>query len=238
MLKAAIIEDEYLIADRIEKQTKNFFIKKGEKIVVHRYEEGKGLIQALREGREIDFFLMDLQLPDINGIELMEKAREICKNIEVVVVTSYPEYAVSCIHEGVLDFVRKTKLEQELDNALEKVYGRMQEKEYRCFYIQNENALQKIYIHTILYLESVKRNVLFHCTDGEYSECRPLKEVYKRLPEKDFVYINNGQIVNLWYVAKIGGDTVLLENGVLLPVSRRRKKDIGMKMLAYIERRC
>jgi len=236
ILKAAIIEDQSIISDNIKGLTKLFFEKKGKEIFLCQYFKGRELLGDLEEGRIYDFYLLDLNLPDMDGLELLEKIKKNFKNAEVIIISAYSERAISCIHSGIFDFIPKTaKMEKELDYTLERLINILDENKNRCYYIHRNKDMQKIFFDDIYYIEMIGRRAVFRCRNGEFSEYRPLKEVYQMLPEKDFVYVNSGQVVNLWRVLQTSAEYVLLDNGVSLSISRRKRKYFSYKILKYQE---
>ena len=213
-MKAAIIEDESIIAEKVKELTEGFFGKGDREIFVKIYLKGRRLLQDLEEGREYDFIMMDLGLPDIDGLELLKKVKRCKKNAKVIIISGYPEHAISCAHFGIFDFVRKTKLESELPHALERILEELEEDNGKCYLLQKNKDVKKIYFHSIYYIEVVERMALIHCHNNVYSEYRSLKEIYEMLPERDFAY-------------------VLLDNGEMLPISRRKRKEFIDRVLEH-----
>ena len=87
--------------------------------------EGKDALIAL-ETRKIDIALIDVKLPDINGIDLLEKIKAKSPNCEVIVITGYggQEIAISALRKGAIDYIEKPINISELQASL----GRAQEK--------------------------------------------------------------------------------------------------------------
>lgn len=237
-MKAAIIEDEPIVSRQINDLTKLFFQGKEKEILVHSYLKGRELIKDLEDGQRYDFYLMDLRLPDLDGVELIEKIRKNQKDAEIIVVSAHLDRVLECVHGGIFDFVPKTtKLQGELNRVLEKLWTKIEENKERYYYISGKKDIQKILIDNIYYIEMIERRAIFHCREGDYSEYRPLKDIYPMLPAKDFVYINNGQVINLWRVRQASGECVLLDNGISLTISRRKRKDFTDQFLKYYGRK-
>ena len=74
------------------------------------------MLQAAESPLLVDAILSDLRMPQINGVELVAYFRRQYPAIPVVVLTAYPdvELAVSLMRQGVMDFLVKPVLQDEL----------------------------------------------------------------------------------------------------------------------------
>jgi len=61
---------------------------KKEDVKILKAATGNDVLEIIREEKDIDIILMDIQLPDMDGIELLQKARKICENIPVIAQTA------------------------------------------------------------------------------------------------------------------------------------------------------
>ncbi len=79
----------------------------------------------------------------------------------------------------------------------------------------------------IIRFESVANNTIIHFINGTSSEIyEPIDSIEKQLTDVDFIRIHDEHIINVNYLTKIPdnlSDSVELENGVLLPVSKKTK---------------
>ncbi|MBI5875441.1 MAG: response regulator [Deltaproteobacteria bacterium] len=69
-----------------------------------------------------DIMLSDIRLPDINGIELMKKARECCKDLHVILMTGYQdmETTIKAMQGGAFDYIAKPINMDELEIAVKR----------------------------------------------------------------------------------------------------------------------
>ncbi|HPX90742.1 MAG TPA: response regulator [Spirochaetota bacterium] len=61
---------------------------KKEDVKILKAATGNDALEIIREEKDIDIILMDIQLPDMDGIELLQKARKICENIPIIAQTA------------------------------------------------------------------------------------------------------------------------------------------------------
>lgn len=91
----------------------------------------------MAEAESPDAILLDIQLPDKNGLEVLKAVRETNPRVVVIIMTAYGvlEDAVAALRLGAYDFVSKPlnfeELRSTLQNALEAVKLRQEVKHFR-----------------------------------------------------------------------------------------------------------
>jgi len=85
---------------------------------------GRETLAACRKGK-VDIVLLDINMPDIDGIEVLNRLREIDSSIRVMILTMHesPEYATRAIRAGARGYVVKGINPEELPDAIRKVAG-------------------------------------------------------------------------------------------------------------------
>ncbi len=88
---------------------------------VHAVEDGESALAALREKR-FDLLLSDMRMPGMDGIELLERAKQVQPDIEVIIVTAYATItqAVQAVKLGATDYLTKPFEDEQLFIAIEK----------------------------------------------------------------------------------------------------------------------
>jgi len=120
-----VIDDELLIRDLLY----DFFSEKDWGVSV--FDSGEGALESLKN-RKYDIALVDLRLPESDGLSLIRKIRNICPELPVVIMTAFPtvESAVEAIRVKVEDYIIKpfniNKLYKSLDDIAESFQARKQ----------------------------------------------------------------------------------------------------------------
>ena len=101
-----IADDSSLLRDRI-KSTLN---RIDDMLVINEAENGKEALQLIRE-KEPDLAILDIRMPELNGIEVLKKIRELKMNVKVCILTNYPysQYKKRCFEAGADYFLSKTE---------------------------------------------------------------------------------------------------------------------------------
>ena len=115
-MKAILIDDEPLALNFLEHQLN----KTGSCQVVGKYIDPlKGWEAVEQQG--VDIVFLDIELPEMDGIELAERLLEHRPGIQVVFVTSYDEYAVRAFELNAIDYLVKPVREERLLNTLQRL---------------------------------------------------------------------------------------------------------------------
>lgn len=157
MAHILVVDDEKIIRDGCVK------ILSKEGFPVHTATSGEEGLRLLRE-HSFDLLLLDLKMPGLSGIEVLQRAQDLKRNILVVVITGYAtvESAVEAMKAGAYDFIPKPfspdQLRIVVHRALEK---RALEKEAGLLRLEREKGLREIAG------EKSKIKTIIHCmADG------------------------------------------------------------------------
>lgn len=205
MLRVAICDDEKILME-IEEIAGRFFRLNciDNKITI--YQSSENLQYDLQDGIVYDLFLLDIEMPEIHGMEL---AKEICERIpsaKIIFITSHPEYAITAYEYSVFRYIQKTMLHEKLFLALEDYYKLYALEKNEYYMIEIKNYLEKIPYRSIFYiLKEGKYSVLYLEGERTVSVRKPLKQVFEELGQEYFYFADRGCIINLANV--VGMDT-------------------------------
>ena len=205
MLQVAICDEEKILME-IEEIAGRFFRLNciDNKITI--YQSSENLQYDLQDGVVYDLFLLDIEMPEIHGMEL---AKEICERIpsaKIIFITSHPEYAITAYEYSVFRYIQKTMLHEKLFLALEDYYKLYALEKNEYYMIKIKNYLEKIPYRSIFYiLKEGKYSVLYLEGERTVSVRKPLKQVFEELGQEYFYFADRGCIINLANV--VGMDT-------------------------------
>lgn len=197
-----------------------------------------------------DVVLLDIQLKDGSGFDLIPRLRE--RNIPVIFVTAYEQFAIRAFKVSALDYLLKPIDPDDLVNAIRKVEERAKEEDMgeklNIFLKSNAasgNFPEKIVLRTsgsiyivdtadIIYCEADKNYTTFYVKDRpKILVSRNIGEYEELLANGSFMRIHQSVLFNLKYLERYEkgeGGSVITSYGHELPVASR-KKDQLMKYL-------
>lgn len=115
-MKALLIDDEQLALDYLERQ-----IKETSSLTIVGKFTYFSLVKEKDLLEEVDLIFLDIEMPEMNGLELAEKMLEINSALMIVFVTAFDEYAIQAFELNALDYLLKPVQKDRLIETLNRV---------------------------------------------------------------------------------------------------------------------
>lgn len=179
----------------------------------------------------VDLIFVDIQMPDLTGIEF---TRTILKGPKVIFTTAYEKYALEGFKLEVVDYLLKPFSYEEFYKAVQKALRliRLEQKETlnqveannEFLFLKSEYKIKRINFHDILYIEGLKDYVKVYIKN----ESKPilsltsLKLLEAKLPDSLFMRVHRSFIVNLEKIDTIERSRIVFGK-VYIPVSDQYK---------------
>src|SRR6476619_6662064 len=120
MPTAIVAEDEPILRTQLEGKLRKLW---PELEIIASVGDGAAALEAL-EDRAPDFMFLDIQMPELTGIEV---ARHVGSRAHVVFVTAYDQYAIQAFETGAVDYVLKPATDERLGVTVERLKGKLSE---------------------------------------------------------------------------------------------------------------
>ncbi len=246
-MKICIVDDDLIFAQKAENTVKEYFSSCGEEVQVSKYGEGYSVLSAMEKGWNYDLYFVDVEMPQINGLELAQKIHEREQDARIVLLTSYEKYAFPSYKLKAYYYILKDEFKAEIPTVLERLatekktrdWGSGDKEDY--YLIQNGILGKRVKLDDILYLTKEKKYVIFHCKDGlEYKERIALTEAYRKLPRTCFILVDKGSVINMRHVSGWNGFMIRLDDGadrIEVPVSRRMSREVKDALARFWRRK-
>ena len=226
-LVAGICDDEQYAHDTISKILADYAVKKGISVDVMHYNSAKELLDS-NDG--LDFLLLDIDMPEMDGIEAGHKLRSKGVDYKIIMLTARDDRFREAFKIGAFRFVSKPFESKDIFEAVDDV-------------LDNMSAFQKVKVHRdgvqydivqkdILYVEANHSSTLIFTTTNEFRSELPLSAWRDALDSKAFFQCHKSFIVNMGKIESINGNTVFMVGGDKVSVSRRLYNAF---MSAYME---
>lgn len=233
-LKTIIIDDEKLARDIVKRYAAKIDMLE----IIEECGNGFDGIKAINLQKP-DLIFLDIQMPKLNGFEMLELLEE---NPKIIFTTAFDQYALKAFDVNAIDYLLKPFSEERFAEAVNKVLKEQtnlseekveklkshleEETEYLDRVIVKQNQkINIIPIDKVSYFEAQDDYVMIHTDDGKYLKQKTMKYFEDHLDPKDFIRIHRSSIVNIDRVKEIelfdkDSYKAVLKDGTKLSVSR------------------
>lgn len=179
----------------------------------------------------IDLVFMDIQMPDLTGLQLSKLVKGKTK---IIFTTAYPQFAIQSYEVDAVDYLLKPFEFERFYEAVLKVKSSFKvevkevSKEVDDFIFiktDGKNNFEKVQINEICYIEGLKNYVAIHLKDRQVITNNTLKSIEDFLPTNNFVKTHKSYIVSLRHITKTDSLNVFI-NGKSIPIGDTYKKEL------------
>ena len=189
MLKIAVLDDEAIFYERVSRRLYLIYEKMHLAVDVDCYRSGRELMYEVDDGKYYDIYLLDIDLPDMSGIDLGRELRERSPYCYIIFLTAYPQYAIEGYSARAYQYILKDQWEQKLETTLSNIQKEINAQTEPSYRITVGPKLEKVPVKDIYYLYKDGKNVIFQTRSGRTSIRKTLSEVYEELPKEEFIYV-------------------------------------------------
>jgi two-component system LytT family response regulator len=222
MKKAIIVDDEPLA-----------------RMVIKEYLLQHPSIQVMQECNEPDVIFLDIQMPKINGFEMLELIEQ---PPAVIFTTAFDEFAIKAFESHAVDYLLKPFSQERFDKAIERLTEReaavtagntrdlleaasQAPQQNQRIVVKTGNKIKIIPVDEVHYLEAADDYVKIHTKEGAFLKNKTMGHFEKILNAQQFVRTHRSYIVNVQLVTRIDpyekeSYLALLTTGAQVPVSK------------------
>lgn len=179
-------------------------------------------INWVQEGR-VDLVFLDIQMPELTGIQFMKICGSKCK---FILTTAYPEYALEGYEHDVIDYLLKPIPFDRFLKSVHKAQAVMHPQlaatspavtasaasapEYMFVKGESKNKFLKIDYADILYIEGLKNYVSIYMPGQRVVTYQALRDLEEQLPQPPFYRVHKSYIVSLDKMSMVDGNTIYI----------------------------
>jgi two-component system LytT family response regulator len=232
MIRTILIDDEPLARDIVKYYLQSF----PDIEIVAECSDGFEGLKAIQQLRP-DFIFLDIQMPKINGFEMLELVDQ---PPAVIFTTAFDEFAIKAFEVNAADYLLKPIEQDRFNQALKKLPAKllqpalpdelletagMSPAQHNRVVVKTNGVIKIIPIAEIHYFEADDDQVRLSTTEGFFHKNKTMSYFEQTLDAAQFIRIHRSYLINLAQVSKIElkeKDTyiVLLKSDIWLPVSK------------------
>ncbi|MCM1499716.1 MAG: LytTR family DNA-binding domain-containing protein [Clostridium sp.] len=237
MIHILLCDDEEKVLDRTKKYIDSIRRELKYEIEIKTYADAESVLRRVRNsGESSDILITDIDMPDLSGMEMVQILRDEGVNMILIFMTAHAEYVFQSFEYFPFRYIRKEFMETELLPALQAACEKVHAERDISLSIKTQDGILAVRTCDILYYELENRKcVIYTIQNKQYETWKRISELREEMGEMDssFLQIYRGCMVNKKFVKTIKKDRIVLENGIELPISRRKKQEISDAMMEY-----
>lgn len=197
------------------------------------------LLSRIEDGQFYHIYLLDILMPSLTGIELGRRLREHDNRCSIIFCTITAEFALESYNVCAQNYLIKPFGEEALFRSLDQAMTRLEQQQAAGICVRTEDGLAFLPYYQIIYIELVRRRLVFHMTDARVVQSLLLRgsleaALVDLLSESRFLQPHKSFVVNMDHVILWGGNRLLLCGDVDVPISLRRRGIVQDRSFAYL----
>lgn len=183
------------------------------------------------EKEEVDLMFVDINMPDLNGLEFVQS---LTQKPLLIFTTAYSEYALEGFKVDALDYLLKPFSFAEFSKAASKARTQFElikkapekvESNDDFLFIKSEYKLVRINFNDIQYIEGMREYVRIHLIGQKpVMTLLSMKSLEAKLPANKFMRVHRSYIVNLNKITTVERFRIIFDDKELIPVSENYKE--------------
>ncbi len=233
-MKIIILDDDAVFAEELYNQISTGFARRDWPLSCQVFASPQMLLKEDLSDVQVAF--LDIDMPEINGIEVAWQLRQSYPDIILIFVTAYIQYAPTGYKVNAFRYIMKNQYVKEIDACLDAIQDKLFE-DTETLLVELKDTTTEIALKDILYFEGTSyRRVLLHrvSSAGPHLECLgKLGDYEKKLQDKGFIRLHKSFLVNMCYISRLANYQVKLRNGEVLKVSENNYREICSQYLMW-----
>lgn len=231
-LKIAIIDDDSVALATIKSFVLSFFHQKRIPLRIQGYLSSEPFLNS---GDTFDLVVCDIILPGMDGIQTVKTYLEKNPGTPIIFISNRDDKVFDSMKVHPLSFVRKDHFFEDVTNALDYFMSKNGEDSANHAVVATfRGSAKRIPICHVLYIEAKQHSQIVHLDSGEKIVSKEkMKSYTSDLENYGFIVCHKSFLVNCLFIKEIKNSTILLSNGEVIYISKRRIKDVKNQFLHW-----
>jgi two-component system, LytTR family, response regulator len=196
---------------------------------------------------DIQLLFLDIQMPDLTGIQFMQLMKNQCK---IILTTAYPQYALEGYEYSVVDYLLKPISFDRFLKAVQKVQENLQQGTPQYIvenqavmpietpqiaqdfiFVKTEYKLQRVPHADILFIEGGKNYITIHTPKERILSLMTLSKIEEMLPTPQFLRVHKSWLVSINKIDSVERQRIFIGK-VIIPIGDTYKDEF-MKLVEH-----
>lgn len=231
-INIAIVDDEKIQVELLEKYVQNWAIDNNITIETEHFHSAESFDFSWSMDKKYHIVLLDVQMSGQNGVDLAKRIREEDSIVNIIFITAIIDYIQEGYDVDAINYLNKPIKEEKLHKCLDKAVSRIP-KEEKIIFINVDGQVHRIVQKDITYIEAFAHYIEVNTINSKYTVKKSISSIETELESSAFIKCHRSYIVGLRHIRSIGNSEIDLDNGAMVPVSRRQYASVNMAFIKY-----
>lgn len=228
MIKIAVCDDDTICLQHTSELLKQYTEVS---LTLFCFQSGRELLES---EEHFDLILLDIDMPEINGIDTGKRIRELDKKVKIIYITNYMDYALFAFEVHAFAYLLKPIEPKKLFNQLDEALAYLKEKPPCQLEYETLQGIIRLFPKDIYYFEYEKRKVFMKTTEGTYVLNQKISEIAKKMEAFHFFMPHKSFSINLYFVRTIKGYDIYMMDGSVIPLSQKKASSFRYAFNKYL----
>lgn len=232
MIKIAICDDNLQERELLQRYINKWLGTNGMEYILYAYESGEEMYRELKN-LHFDIVFLDIYMQDMTGTELAKEIRDDNERSIIIFTTSSREHAIEAYHFRAFQYLLKPLEEVEIQQVLKDSVRHLRLRKALEYVLPTQDGVRKIHLDEIYYIESSIRKTIIHLKNETFTCTYNINTLEEKLNARGFIRCHRSFIVNLNHIKLVKQGEVLLENDLVVYVSKYKQKEVKKRLVDY-----
>lgn len=206
------------------------------RVEVTEFDSGTALIREISRRGQYDIYIIEVMMPDMNGIHLARELRSSGDRGEIIYLSKNQSDAYYAFQVKASGFVLKPLMKERLSQVLDEIFSELIKTQiYPVVDIKFKTGLMRVPMNSITYVDIVDRALCFHMENGACFKTSCVRGSFREelgsisghlLDVASFVFAGRAHLLNISYIMTLGKGMVLLKTGEQVYIPRSAEEGL------------
>ncbi len=230
IFKVAICDDEendiFLLKNHLQKIGAGLDID----FEITTYNDSRLLLSDYVRQGTFHILFLDVEMPEPNGIAAAQRIRRLPdRDVRIVFVSSYPQYMKDSFNVQTFQYLTKPYAYKELQSVILQLAKDFEESKTSCLLLKTDQSEELVNVNDIISIECLNaknKTLLVHLADHTIEASGSIGDLEDELADHGLISPCRGYLINIKHLHYFQGDSAIMRDKSVIPLSRRKKKSI------------